>query len=76
MNNLRNYAQCGKEVKRFSYLRNGQLILSKPEQGERYEIVEDYLGDRSLIWIACTDIETSEEYWRHSITDIIRITYK
>lgn len=71
---LRNFAMAGVPVKRFTYLRNGQLIQSKPKKGEIYVITEDYLGDRSLIWIAC--IFDNRELWRHSINDVIRITYE
>lgn len=75
MPELRTYADSGKIVKRFTYLRNGQLVAAKPDTGERLQIVEDYLGDRSMIWIACIKIETGEEMWRHSINDIVRITF-
>jgi hypothetical protein len=73
-NTLRNFASAGVMVKRFTYLRNGQLLQSKPKNTEKFVIAEDYLGDRSLIWVCC--IENSVELWRHNISDIIRLTYE
>jgi predicted secreted protein len=73
-NTLRNFASSGVQVKRFTYLRNGQLIQSKPKNTEKFVIVEDYLGDRSLLWVAC--IENSVELWRHNVNDIVRLTYE
>ena len=71
---LRNYALASVPIKRFTYLRNGQLIQCKPKKSERFFLVEDYLGDKSLIWIAC--IENDAETWRHNVSDIVRITYE
>ena len=73
-NNLRNYANAGVLIKRFTYLRNGNLIQCKPSNTEKFILVEDYLGDRSLFWIAC--IEVDKELWRHNIIDVIRLTYE
>ena len=73
---LRSYSDSGKSVKRFTYLINGQLISAKPDDCERFQIVEDYLGDKSLVWIACVNINTEEEQWRHSVNDIVRITFE
>jgi hypothetical protein len=73
-NTLRNFASAGVGVKRFTYLRNGQLIQCKPKNTEKFIICEDYLGDRSLLWVAC--IENSVELWRHNINDIVRLTYE
>jgi predicted secreted protein len=73
-NNLRNYAQSGIMVKRFTFTRNGNLLQSKPKENQKYIIVEDFLGDRSLLWIAC--IENEKEIWRHSINDVIRLTFE
>jgi hypothetical protein len=72
-NTLRNFAMAGVNLKRFTYLRNGQMIQCKPKKTEKYIIVEDYLGDRSLIWVAC--IENGKELWRHNIIDVVRLTY-
>lgn len=71
---LRNYAMASIPIKRFTYLRNGQLLQSKPKKTEKFILVEDYLGDRSLLWVAC--IENSVELWRHNVNDIVRITYE
>lgn len=73
-NNLRTYAMAGVKVKRFTYLRNGQLVQSKPKPTETFVITEDYLGDKSIIWIAC--VENDAEKWRHNVSDVIRITYE
>ena len=73
-NTLRNFASAGVMVKRFTYLRNGQLIQSKPKNTEKFVIAEDYLGDRSLLWVTC--IENSVELWRHNMNDIVRLTYE
>jgi hypothetical protein len=73
-NTLRNYASAGVKIKRFTYLRNGQLIQSKPKNTETFVIVEDYFGDKSILWVAC--FENNAEKWRHNISDIIRLTYE
>jgi predicted secreted protein len=72
-NNLRAYAQSGITIKRFTFYRNGNLLQSKPKDNQKYVIVEDFLGDRSLLWIAC--IESGKEIWRHSMNDVVRLTY-
>lgn len=71
--NLRNYSQAGVTLKRFTYMRNGNLVQCKPKQSEKFVIAEDYLGDRSLIWILC--LENGAEKWRHSVSDVVRLTY-
>lgn len=71
--NLRNYAAAGVEVKRFTYMINAEITLCKPTKRQKFIIVEDNLGDRSLVWIAC--IENNAEVWRHSINHVVRITY-
>ena len=73
-NNLRTYAAAGVTIKRFTYLRENGLIACKPDKGESYVIREDFLGDRSLLWVACIN-EAGKEEWRHSCNDMIRITY-
>lgn len=70
---LRNYAQAGVLIKRFTYMRNGQLVQAKPKNTEKFVLVEDYFGDRSMVWIAC--IENDAELWRHNVNDMTRITY-
>jgi len=73
-NNLRAYSMGGVLIKRFSYIRNGNLLKCSPKSSEKFIIVEDYLGDRSLMWVAC--IENDKEKWRHNISDIVRLTYE
>jgi len=73
-NNLRNFAQAGITIKRFTYLRNGNLIQCKPKKTEKFIISEDYLGDRSLVWVAC--LSDGKEIWRHNINDVTRLTYE
>ena len=73
-NNLKNFAMGGYQIKRFTYLRNGQLIQCKPSKSEKFVLVEDYFGDRSLMWVAC--IENGVELWRHNVTDIVRLTHE
>jgi hypothetical protein len=72
--NLRNYASASVPIKRFTYLRNGNLIQCKPSKTEKFILVEDYFGDRSMVWVAC--IENDAELWRHNVADIVRITYE
>lgn len=71
--NLRSFAMAGVELKRFSYNRNGQILICKPRQKEKFIIAEDFLGDRSIMWVAC--VSDNKEIWRHNIIDIVRITY-
>lgn len=73
-NTLTNYAKAGIEVKRFTYLKNGILTLSKPHKLETYYLVEDYFGNKSMIWVACS--ENGAEKWRHNISSIIRLTFE
>jgi hypothetical protein len=75
-NNLRNFASAGIKIKRFTYLRNAQLMQCKPKATEKLIIVEDFYGDKSLMWVACIDIESNKELWRHNISDVIRLTYE
>jgi hypothetical protein len=71
--NLKAYAEAAVGVKRFTYLRKSELVVCKPAVGEKFVIAEDYLGDRSILWVAC--YENGAEVWRHNIGDIVRITY-
>ena len=64
----------GYPIKRFTYLRNGQLIQCKPSKSEKFVLVEDYFGDRSIMWVAC--LENEVELWRHNVTDIVRLTHE
>jgi hypothetical protein len=48
----------------------------KPKATEKLIIVEDFYGDKSLMWVACIDIESNKELWRHNISDVIRLTYE
>lgn len=73
-NDLRQYADEGIKIKRFTYLRDGVLIAATPKKGEVFLIKEDFLGDRSLVWIAC--FVENKEKWRHNINDITRLTYE
>lgn len=72
---LRNYALAGVKIKRFTYLRNGQLVQAKPKTNEVFVLHEDYLGDKSIIWVCCIDTETDSELWRHNVADVVRLTY-
>jgi hypothetical protein len=72
---LRNYALAGVKIKRFTYLRNGQLVQAKPKTNEVFVLHEDYLGDRSIIWICCFNLNTDSELWRHNVCDAVRLTY-
>lgn len=73
---LTNYAMAGVHIKRFTYIRDGKLIASKPKPTEKFILIEDLLGNKSLMWVACIDIETDAEKWRHNVSDIVRITYE
>jgi len=72
---LRNYAMAGVKIKRFTYLRNGQLIQSKPSATEVFVLHEDYLGDKSIVWVCCLNLENRAELWRHNVSDVVRLTY-
>jgi hypothetical protein len=72
-NNLNHYAMGGVTIKRFTYERNGNNVQCKPKPSEKFVLVEDYLGDRSLIWIAC--FENGAEKWRHNVSNVVRITF-
>jgi predicted secreted protein len=74
MDNLRMYAQAGQKIKRFSFVRNGNLVSSKPNNNETFVIMEDFLGDRSILWVACYG--NGKELWRHNVNDIVRLTYE
>lgn len=73
--NLINHSESGRIIKRFSFIQNGDYLLAKPKSGEQFRIVHDYLGDRSLLWVACIDLATEKEKWRHSVANIVRITF-
>lgn len=73
-NTLTNYAKAGIEVKRFTYMRNGNLTAVKPSKNEKLYLVEDYFGNKSMIWVACS--ENGAEKWRHNISSIIRLTFE
>ena len=72
---LRNYAMAGVKIKRFTYLRNGQLVQAKPKATEVFVLHEDYLGDKSIIWVCCFNLNTDSELWRHNVADVVRLTY-
>ena len=71
-NNLRTYAQAGVTIKRFTYTRDGRLVACKPTNTEKFILVEDFFGDRSIVWVAC--VENNKEQWRHNVSDMVRIT--
>lgn len=73
-NSLRTLAQSGQRIKKFSFIRNGNVVLTKPKNNEQFFIVEDFLGDRSLVWVAC--VSDGKELWRHTTNDIIRLTFE
>jgi len=72
---IREHAQASTEVKSFSYVRNGGTIQCKPKENEAMILNEDYLGDRSIIWIVCFDNETFTERYRFNAAHAIRINF-
>lgn len=70
---LRKFAQEGQKVKRFTLNRNGKSLIVKPKNDETFVIMEDYLGDRCILWVCC--YANGKEIWRHNINDIARITF-
>lgn len=70
---IRDYATYNAEVLRFSYEGKNGITLVKPEQGEHFVLHEDFVGNRSLMWIVC--ITDDGEQWRHNADNTIRITF-
>ena len=70
---IRAYGQYNAPVKQFSFIVGGEIRLVKPKEGESFYMHEDFLGDRSSIWIVCLTEEG--EQWRHKADNVHRITF-
>lgn len=68
-------AQNQKQVKSFSYIRNGATINCKPKEGEAMVLFEDYLGSMSIIWIICFTPENFNEIYRFNAVHALRINF-
>lgn len=70
---LQEASAIGLQVKRFTYNAGANTYIVKPKKGEQLFIHHDYLGNRSLFWVVCTNAHG--EQWRHNVETIMRITY-